>query len=62
MAIKTMHRSVRTPQEHYKVLDEALTNLLRASKAQVSQEMMGHLIVFDRCLRSALGLPIEMDG
>lgn len=62
MAIQTVHRSAKTPEEHYKVLDEALTNLLRASKAQVSQEMMGHILVFDRCLRAALGLPIEMDS
>ena len=54
--------SNKTPNENYEMLDEALTNLLRASKAQVSDEMLAHLYVFERCIRVALRLPIELDG
>ena len=54
--------SKRTPDEHYKALDEALTNVLRASGAVISPRMLQHLEVYDRCLRVALGLPVEVDG
>ncbi len=62
MAIKTIHRSVKTPEEHYLTIEEALTNVLRACKADVNPAMMEQLVVYDRCLRVALGLPVELDG
>ena len=52
----------RTPQEHYDLLDQVLTDLLRAAGATATDQLMAHLIVYERTLRSALGLPIEING
>ena len=49
----------RTPEEHFAVLEEQLLNVLRSGKAQVSDDFMDHLSMFDRCLRLALGLPVK---
>jgi hypothetical protein len=55
-------KTARTPEEHYASLDEALTNVLRAGKVQVSNEFMTQLMVYERCLRIALGMPVEVNG
>lgn len=52
----------KTPEEHYAILDEAMTNVLRAGKAQVSNDFMEQLYVYEHCVRVALGMPVDVDA
>jgi hypothetical protein len=60
-----MVRTNLTPQEHYDVLDRALTDVLRASRAAgdaVTDRLMDTLVIYERALRVALGLPVEVNS
>lgn len=46
-----------TAQERYDMIDEALTNVLRAGKVEVTDQFMYHMQVYERCVRAALDLP-----
>lgn len=52
----------KTPEEHYRLLEQHFLYVLRAAKADVNDDMMAQIRVYDRCLRVALGLPVELDG
>ena len=58
----TILRSTKSPAEHYEIIDEALTNVLRAAGAIASEQLLDHLFVYDRCLRIALGLPVKVNA
>lgn len=50
-----------SPQETYDVLDVTLTDLLEKAGADVgNEECMRVLISYNRVLRIALGLPVEV--
>jgi hypothetical protein len=47
-------------QAHYEILDAGMTGILEALQADVDEEVLRHLLVYNRCLRLALGLPVEV--
>jgi hypothetical protein len=50
-----------TPQDHYDVLDGYLTDLLEAAGVDVGgEEVLACLISYNRYLKIALGLPVEV--
>ena len=50
-----------SPEDHYEVLDAALTEVLATAGIDtIDGQLMESLIVFNRCLRIALGLPVEV--
>lgn len=51
-----------TAQERYDMLDEAMTNVLRAAGAAgatATDALMDQVVIYERCVRVALGMPIE---
>lgn len=52
----------RTPEEHYAILDDLLTNVLVAAGATATDQLMDQLVVYERCLRVALGMRVEVNG
>lgn len=52
--------SSRTPEDHYEVLDVALTDILHTAGADVDDELLEKLMIYNRLLRIALGLPVEV--
>lgn len=53
-------QSSRTPEDHYEVLDVALTDILHTAGADVDKALMEKLMIYNRLLRIALGLPVEV--
>lgn len=49
----------RSAEEKYAVMDQALTNVLRAAKATVSDNLVEYLVIYERCLKGVLGMPTE---
>jgi hypothetical protein len=50
-----------TPEEHYEVLDVALTEVLDVAGVDVGDErVLSRLISYNRQLKIALGLPVEV--
>lgn len=60
MPQKIIDTEGETPQDHYEVLDGYLTDLLDAAGVEVEGEVLKHLLVYNRRLRIALGLPVEV--
>lgn len=51
----------QTPEDHYEVLDVTLTELLEKAGVDVDEEeIMVSLLAYNRRLRIALGLPVEV--
>lgn len=48
-----------TPEDHYEVLDATLTELLHSLDADIGEEQLKLLLVYNRRLRNALGLPVD---
>lgn len=53
-------QSPLTPEDQYEVLDVALTDILDTAGADVDDELMEKLMIYNRLLRIALGLPVEV--
>lgn len=52
-----------SPEENYEVLDVTLTEVLDAAGVNYDdEEFMRRLISYDRQLRIALGVPVEVDN
>ena len=49
-----------SPEAHYRILDEGLTVILNAAEVDVDEEILTHLLAYNRHLRIALGLPVEV--
>ena len=48
-------------EDHYEILDLSLTQVLEAAGVtEINDETMAQLIQFNRSLRIALGLPVEV--
>ena len=54
-ALKPM--TEQSAEEKYAAMDQALTAVLRAGEVTVTESLVEHLKVYDRCLRGVLGLP-----
>lgn len=49
------------PEDEYEILDVSLTEILqKAGVEEIDEELMGLLISYNRQLRIALGLPVEV--
>ncbi len=48
------------PEETYEVLEAYLTDILQRSGAGVDDDVMGLLLSYDRTLKIALGIPVEV--
>ena len=49
-----------TPEETHEVLEVGLIHILQVSEAKVGDEVFALLASYDRRLRIALGLPVEV--
>lgn len=50
-----------TPEDAYDVLDAGLTHILQLTGADLGdEEILSHLVSYNRQLRIALGLPVEV--
>lgn len=54
-------KSERTPEDHYDVLDAALSEVFDVAGVDVGDErVLARLISYNRLLKIALGLPVEV--
>lgn len=53
-------KSECTPEDHYEILDVYLTDILQRSGAVIEGETIKILLQYDRHLKIALGLPVEV--
>lgn len=49
-----------TPEDHYDILDAGLTDLLHSAGVDIGEEQLKLLIQYNRHLRIALGLPVDV--
>ena len=59
MVMKVVHTGL-SPDDHYEALDAQLTAVLSASGAVVGDEALRLLVAYNRRLRIAVGLPVEV--
>lgn len=49
-----------TPEDHYDVLDAYFTDILSKAGCDVDEEVLPLILAYNRHLRIALGLPVEV--
>jgi hypothetical protein len=56
----TIVKTEMSPEDHYETLDLMLTELFQAAAVEYTEDVLTHLLAYDRRLQIALGLPVEV--